>query len=98
MVEASERGVALWRLAFGNHCELCDAVQRHHGNADKADDGTLALQARKVETTVGGLGKILEESPERRTWYDTFPAPCSRSTPSKAYSRRLLTMGCEGAL
>ena len=51
MVEASERGVALWRLAFRNHCELCDAIQRRHGNADKADDGPLASRARKVETT-----------------------------------------------
>ena len=34
--------------------------------ADEADDGPLALRARKVENTVGGLGKTLEESPERR--------------------------------
>ena len=62
MVEASERGVALWRLAFGNHCELlCDAVQRRHGNADEADDGPLASRARKVENTVGGLGRRFEE-------------------------------------
>ena len=51
----------MWRLAFEDHCELCDDVQRRHGNADEADDGPLALRARKVETTVGGLGKTLEE-------------------------------------
>ena len=28
MVEAIERGVALWKLAFEDHCKLCDAVQR----------------------------------------------------------------------
>ena len=99
MVEFSEREVALWKLAFEDHCELCDAVQRRHGNADEADNGPLASRARKVETTVGGLiGKTLEERPECRTWCDTFPAPCSRSSTSKAYSRRLLTIGCEGAL
>ena len=64
MVEASERGVALWSHAFEDHCELCDAVQRRHGNADEADDGQLASRARNVETTVGGLGKTLEERPE----------------------------------
>ena len=54
MIEASERGVALWSHAFEDHRELCDAVQRRHGNADEADDGPLALRARKVETIVGG--------------------------------------------
>ena len=61
MVEFSERGVALWKLAFEDHCELCDDVQRRHGNADETDDGPLASRARKIETTVGGLGKTLEE-------------------------------------
>ena len=46
----------MWRLAFQNGFELCDAVQRRHGNADDADDGPLALRARKVENIVGGLG------------------------------------------
>ena len=78
------RGVALWRLAFQNHCELCDAVQRLHGNADEDDDGPLVLGTRKVRNTVGGLGKTLEERPERRTWCDTFTAPCSCSSTSKA--------------
>ena len=64
MVEASERDVALWSHAFQNHCELCDAVQRVHGNAGEADDGPLASGSPKVETTVGGLGKTLEERPE----------------------------------
>ena len=63
MVEFSERGVAFWRLAFEDHCELCDAVQRRHGNADEAGHGPLALRARKVENTVGGLGRRLEERP-----------------------------------
>jgi len=60
MVVAIERGVTLSRLAFEDHCELCDAVQRRHGNADDADEadhGPLALPALKVENTVGGLGK-----------------------------------------
>ena len=86
MVEFIERGVAFFRLAFEDHCELCDAVQRVHGNAGEADDGPLASRARKVENTVGGLGKALEERPERRTWCDTFPTPCSRSSTSKARS------------
>ena len=63
MVEFSERGVAFWMLAFENHCELCDAVQRRHGNADEAGHGPLASRARKVENTVGGLGRRLEERP-----------------------------------
>ena len=83
MVEFNERGVTLSRLAFGNHCELCDAVQRH-GNADEADDGPLASRACKVQNTVCGLGETSEERPERGTWCDTFPAPCSRSSTSKA--------------
>ena len=58
MVLFNEREVALLlRLAFEDHCELCDAVQRVHGNTGEADDGPLALEPFKVETTVGGLGK-----------------------------------------
>ena len=98
MVEFIERGVALFRLAFQNGCELCNAVQRVHGNAGEADDGPLASAPRKCRNAVGGLGKTLEKGPKRRIWCDTFPAPCSRSSTSKACSRRLLTMGCEGAL
>ena len=64
MVEFIERGVALFRLAFQNGCELCDAVQRVHGNAGEADDGPLASGSPKGETTVGGLGKTLEKRPE----------------------------------
>ena len=64
MVEASERKVALSSHAFQNHYDLCDAVQRVHGNAGEADDGPLASGSPKVETTVGGLGKTLEERPE----------------------------------
>ena len=98
MVEFIERGVALFRLAFQNHCELCDAVQRVHGNAGEAGHGPLASAPRKCRNAVGGLGKTLEKGPKRRIWCDTFPAPCSRSSTSKACSRRLLTMGCEGTL
>ena len=57
MVEFSEREVALWKLAFKDYCELCDAVQRVHGNAGEADDGPLASGSPKVETTVGGLAR-----------------------------------------
>ena len=64
MVLFIERGVALSRLAFQNGCKLCDAVQRVHGNAGEADHGPLASGSPKVETTVGGLGKTLEERPE----------------------------------
>ena len=64
MVEFIERGVALFRLAFQNGCELCDAVQRVHGNAGEADDGPLASAPRKCRNAVGGLGKTLEERPE----------------------------------
>ena len=98
MVEFNEREVTFWRLAFEDHCELCDAVQRRHGNADEAGHGPLASGIRKVQNTVGGLGKTLEERPERRTWCDTLPSPCSSSGTSKARSRCLLTMGSEGAL
>ena len=84
MVEFSERGVTFCSLAFEDHCELCDAVQRRHGNADEDDDGPLVSGTRKVRNTVGGLGKTLEERPERRIWCDTFPAPCSRSSTYKA--------------
>ena len=67
MVEFIERGVALWRLAFQNGCELCDAVQRVHGNAGEAeDDGPLASAPRKCRNAVGGLGKTLEKGPKRR--------------------------------
>ena len=64
MVEASEREVALSSHAFQNGCELCDVVQRVHGNAGEADNGPLASGSPKVETTFGGLGKTLEERPE----------------------------------
>ena len=47
MVLFIERGVALSRLAFQNHCELCDAVQRVHGNAGEAGHGPLASAPRK---------------------------------------------------
>ena len=63
MLESIERGVAFWRLAFEDHCELCDAVQRRHGNADEAGHGLLASRARKVENTVDGLGRRLKERP-----------------------------------
>ena len=67
--------------------ESCaDLLQRRHETVGVADDGPLALRARRVENTVGGLGKALEERPERRTWCDTFPAPCSRPSTSKARS------------
>ena len=56
-IEFSERGVALWRLAFKDHCELCDAVQRRHGNADESGHGPLASRAPKVENIVGELGE-----------------------------------------
>ena len=86
MVLFIERGVTLSRLAFGNHCELCDAVQRVHGNAGEAGHGPLASAPRKYRNAVGGLGKTLEKGPKRRIWRDTFPAPCSRSCTSKACS------------
>ena len=35
-----------------------------HGNAGEADNGPLASESPKVETTVDGLGKTLEERPE----------------------------------
>ena len=86
MVEFSERGVALSNHAIQNGCELCNAVQRRYGNVDEAGHGPLASRTCKVETTVGGLDMTSEERPERRTWCDTFPAPCSRSSTSKAYA------------
>ena len=64
MVLFIERGVALSRLAFQNGCELCDAVQRVHGNAGKAGHGPLASAPRKCRNAVGGLVKTLEERPE----------------------------------
>ena len=79
MVEFSERGgVALSRLAFEDHCELCDDVQRRHGNAGEADDGPLASGPRKVRNAVGGLGRHL--GAERRKWCNHF------STISQCYS------------
>ena len=66
--------------------ESADLLQRRHDTAGGADDGPLASRARKVENTVGGLGKALEGRPERRTWCDTFLTPCSRSSTSKARS------------
>ena len=64
MVLFIERGVALWRLAFQNGCELCDAVQRVHGHAGEAGHGPLASAPRKCRNAVGGLGKTLEKRPE----------------------------------
>ena len=64
MVLFNEREVALLSHAFQNHCELCDAVQRVRGNAGEAGHGPLASGSPKVEITVGGLGKTLEERPE----------------------------------
>ena len=65
MVEFIEREVALSSHAFQNHCEFCDAVQRRHGNADEANDGPLASRACKVETSVDGLDKTLEDRKAR---------------------------------
>ena len=62
-MNSTREEVTLCRLAFEDHCELCDAVQRRHGNADEADDGPLASRARKVENTVGGPGRRLDERP-----------------------------------
>ena len=64
MVLFIERGVALSSHPFQNGCELCDTVQRVHGNAGGADDGPLASAPRKCRNAVGGLGKTLEKRPE----------------------------------
>ena len=37
-----------------------DLLQRRHETFGVADDGPLASRARRVENTVGGLGKALE--------------------------------------
>ena len=74
MVLFNEREVALSSHAFQNHCELCDAVQRVHGNAGEADDGPLASGSLKVKTTVGGLGKTLEERPEAQNLVRHIPS------------------------
>ena len=64
MLLFNEREVALFRLAFEDNCELCDAVQRVHGNAGEAGHGPLDSGSPKVETTIGGLSKTLEERPK----------------------------------
>ena len=43
-------------MAFENHCELCDGVQRHHGIVGEDDIGPLALGSRKDRNAVGWLG------------------------------------------
>ena len=75
MVEFIERGVTLSRLAFEHHCELCDDVQRRHGNAGEAGHWPLASGPRKVRNAVGGLGRRLGERPERRKWCNNFSTP-----------------------
>ena len=62
----NEREVALWSHTFQNHCELCDAVQRVHGNAGEADDGPLASgsKLKLCIPLVGSVTKTLEERPE----------------------------------
>ena len=62
-----ERGVAFFRLAFQNHCELCDAVQRLHGNAGEAGLGPLASAPRKFRNAVGGLDSVYDEIPMARS-------------------------------
>ena len=48
--------VTFWRLAFEDHCELCDAVQRRHGIAGEAVNGLLDSGSRKDRNAVGWLG------------------------------------------
>ena len=55
MVLFNERGVALWKLAFENHCELCDAVQKRHGNADEADGHSLCEIAKLKIPLLGSV-------------------------------------------
>ena len=69
LVKAIERGVALWKLAFQDHCELCDAVQRVYGNAGEAlvmptMGHSLQGHPKLKLPLVAGLGKTLEERPE----------------------------------
>ena len=58
MIECSEIGVALWRLAFGNHCELCDAVQRRHGNADDSVMGHSLRELAKMKLPLVGSVRL----------------------------------------
>ena len=48
--------VTFWRLAFEDHCELCDAVQRRHGIAGEAVNGLLDSGSREDQNAVGWLG------------------------------------------
>ena len=54
MVEASERGVALRKLAFEDHCELCDAVQRRHGMLTKPTMGHSLRELAKLKLPLVG--------------------------------------------
>ena len=56
VVEFTERGVTFCTLAFEDHCELCDAVQRRHGIAGEAVNGLLDSGSRKDRNAVGWLG------------------------------------------
>ena len=60
MVEFSEGGVTFLRLAFEDHCELCDAVQRRHGNAGQAVHMSYSLRdhAQFETPLVGSVGRL----------------------------------------
>ena len=55
-LNSTREEVTFYRLAFEDHCELCDAVQRRHGIAGEAVNVPLASGLRKDRNAVGWLG------------------------------------------
>ena len=48
--------VTFYRLAFEDHCELCNAVQRRHGITGEAGTEPLDSGSREDRNAVGWLG------------------------------------------
>ena len=55
-LNSTREEVTFCRLAFEDHCELCDAVQRRHGIAGEVGHGLLDSGSRKDRNAVGWLG------------------------------------------
>ena len=51
------------RLAFKDHCELCDTVYRRHGNADEAGHGPLASRLAKFKIPLVGSVRRKKKDP-----------------------------------
>ena len=58
MVEVSERGVAFWRLAFEDHCELCEMLFREVTAMMKRTMSHLLRELAKLKIPLVGSVRL----------------------------------------